>query len=698
MKFSKLLELEYRRYLSNKALFIVMLILPIVLITGAVSLMSYISGSNLKETTIAVVNNDPGQEMDMFLELLKNTDSVKENATILELDYNEAVDSLEEDNIDMVVVVPEGFTSNIYYGRESSIEIIHKDSAINNIKTTVFKKVAVDGIELGVVTQGNLNIMKAAMQEAGYSKEEIRETYNKNAKNIILNIANRNKMFDMESEDTNIIYFSILFLIAFIYLNSLVVFVVTDDERSIGLLDRLKINNVDKKRYTLSKFIISTALQVLLYGIPLSILMISNNSFTLLAVISIVLICICSNLLIYLIAKVTRKKSVTVIIGLALIIFWTSKVGELHWNTIESSTYLLMDIINGGNLENLFIMIISTIILFILNFGVHHRKGTIRVNDEKKELKYKKALVNITITIISIIILNFIIVEINKSTDINNASIALIDVDNSKLSQEIYNSLDDKINIIKSKDINSSMSKLAEGKVESIVVINKGYEEELKDGEFRDVFTVYTGYNLGYSKLLLEIISEETLQTWIKYKIIEDNERHVDIDFSKLEFLETNNLVSLDENIIEDDGIISSNNSGGLEKRIYLGLMLIIILSNIIIDGRGIIKDKTSGVIKRVFLFSESGKKRYLQNKILELINMLIINSIIFSIVFLVKEVSIKYLFISLIIAVIYSVFMKIVSCVIIYYSKSEIQYNVMMLVIFLINIIAIVTGICIFS
>ena len=698
MKFSKLLELEYRRYLSNKALFIVMLILPIVLITGAVSLMSYISGSNLKETTIAVVNNDPGQEMDMFLELLKNTDSVKENATILELDYNEAVDSLEEDNIDMVVVVPEGFTSNIYYGRESSIEIIHKDSAINNIKTTVFKKVAVDGIELGVVTQGNLNIMKAAMQEAGYSKEEIRETYNKNAKNIILNIANRNKMFDMESEDTNIIYFSILFLIAFIYLNSLVVFVVTDDERSIGLLDRLKINNVDKKRYTLSKFIISTALQVLLYGIPLSILMISNNSFTLLAVISIVLICICSNLLIYLIAKVTRKKSVTVIIGLALIIFWTSKVGELHWNTIESSTYLLMDIINGGNLENLFIMIISTIILFILNFGVHHRKGTIRVNDEKKELKYKKALVNIAITIISIMILNFIIVEINKSTDINNASIALIDLDNSGLSQEIYNSLDEKINIIKSKDINSSMSKLAEGKVESIVVINKGYEEELKDGEFRDVFTVYTGYNLGYSKLLLEIISEETLQTWIKYKIIEDNERHVDIDFSKLEFLETNNLVSLDENIIEDDGIISSNNSGGLEKRIYLGLMLIIILSNIIIDGRGIIKDKTSGVIKRVFLFSESGKKRYLQNKILELINMLIINSIIFSIVFLVKEVSIKYLFISLIIAVIYSVFMKIVSCVIIYYSKSEIQYNVMMLVIFLINIIAIVTGICIFS
>ena len=374
MSFKKLMELEYKRYLSNKILFIIMFILPTFIIIGVVSTINYLSGSNLYSSTIAIVDCDGGEDMNMFMRILKDTDSISENAELIERDYETAMNELEEDKLDIVVVIPEKFTSDIYYGRETYLEIIHKKSSMNSVKTKVFKKVAIDGIELGITIQENLDEVRKILKEDGYSSDEIRKNYNENIAKLLLNIINRNKIFEIKSDNTNVMYFIALFFVIFVFLNGLIVFVISSDENNISILNRLKINNIDYNKYILSKFIISTLLQIVLYGIPVVIACILLKSLSIKLIIAIVIICIFGNLTIYLFSKITKNKIFTVAIVLGIIVIGSSGIGKLEFNIIETCTYSLISILNNKGVEKLYLLSFLSCGMFVFNFKINLKK------------------------------------------------------------------------------------------------------------------------------------------------------------------------------------------------------------------------------------------------------------------------------------------------------------------------------------
>ncbi len=374
MNFKKLMELEYKRYLSNKILFIIMFILPIFTIITVVGAINYLSGSNLYNSTIAIVDCDGGEDMNMFMGILKNTNSISENAELIDKDYETAMNELEADKIDIVVVIPEKFTSDIYHGRETYLEIIHKQSSVDSVKTKVFKKVAIDGVNLGIIAQENLDEVRKILKEEGYSSKEIRENYNDNITKLLLNIMSRNKIFEIEEYNTSIMYFIALFFVIFVFLNGLIVFVISNDENNINILNRLKINNINYNDYILCKFIISTILQVVLYGVPVGIACIMINNFSVKLVVAIVVICIFANLIIYVLSKITKNKIITVGIVLAIVIIGGSGVGKFELNIIEECTYALINIFNNRSMDKLSILSVASCIMFIFNFNINFKK------------------------------------------------------------------------------------------------------------------------------------------------------------------------------------------------------------------------------------------------------------------------------------------------------------------------------------
>ena len=306
-------------------------------------------------------------------------------------------------------------------------------------------------------------------------------------------------------------------------------------------------------------------------------------------------------------------------------------------------------------------------------------------------LNYKRIIKISILVIVSILILKLFIANINNSMNVDKLSVSIIDLDKSELSKELYSSLDNKMKIVSNENINDSISELAKGKIELILIIKEGYEEEIKDASMKELLIVYTGYNPAYSKLLLEIISEESLKTWVSYKLIRENEKIFNLDFESLKTLEVKNLVEIKESIVnENNSINEANKNIGIEHNLYIVLMLLISYCIVTIEGRITLKDKLSNTLKRMRLFSQTGRKKYSLNIIYEIIEIGIINTIIFSIFFFIRGISIKEIVLIILLQTIYLIIVKIINLIIIYVSKSIVAYNLTSLVMFLVNILLI--------
>ena len=93
--------------------------------------------------------------------------------------------------------------------------------------------------------------------------------------------------------------------------------------------------------------------------------------------------------------------------------------------------------------------------------------------------------------------------------DVQKLPIVLVDFDKSHDSKKLCENLQLKTNLTIVNNENIAIDKLANGSAQLVIIINKGYEKQLRNAKLSDLFTVYTGYNPAYSKLLLEVISEK---------------------------------------------------------------------------------------------------------------------------------------------------------------------------------------------
>lgn len=369
MKLFKLIKLEYKRYFSNKILLIFMTLLPLLLSLSSILFFKYISNLNMENSNIAIVNNDLSDDMDMLMAILKNTDSIKENGRLIPLEYDEALDDLKGNKVDMVIVIPYRFTKDIYTGNKTYIEIIENENSKNKLKSIIFKKVALEGISLGVYAQKSLDIIWNSMDENNYSQDSMTKVYNDNAKDLLLNIAGRNKMFDIKDKPTHLLYYFMIIFVLFIYISGLLVFVTIKNDSNSSIINRLKLNNYTYNQYILSKFVVSISLQLIIYGIPIFIFMTLIDVLSIKSIIAILLISLCSNIVIFFVLRILKRNSWVIIIYSLLLCYWLLNRNNLILNPVGKSVYLLIDIFSKNSFEKFNSLLVLTILLCVTTFS-----------------------------------------------------------------------------------------------------------------------------------------------------------------------------------------------------------------------------------------------------------------------------------------------------------------------------------------
>lgn len=368
MKILKLIKLDLKRYMANKTLVFIMIVMPIILAVTTLSLKTMMNNDYFDRFSIGIVNYDNSSDMDMLLNIVKNTNSIKENVDIYDLEYDEAREQLEEDEIMAIVVIPKSFAKNIYYGKKSYIEIYEKEESLDKIQSVIFKRIAYEAIDLGAYAQGNLDLLWDAMGDENYTNSEKSKIYEKNAKALLLNIVGRNRMFNMQNSNSNTIYYFVTFFVLFVFINSLFIFITVSSDEDNNMLTRLKINNYKYSEYIFSKFLVSTLLQIALYGIPLSILVSFYDISIVKILFSVLIIAVCSNELIYLVLNIINSKKIAIGMYISLIVFMMCNMENQILNPISKGIDLILNVINNNALINFSEIILFMVSLFICNY------------------------------------------------------------------------------------------------------------------------------------------------------------------------------------------------------------------------------------------------------------------------------------------------------------------------------------------
>lgn len=109
---------------DRKALALIIL-MPIVLIFVLGMSLSYVfkdNGVTVKRFDVAVVDNDGGNYAGHFMDFLKSED-IKKMINLKELSMDEAMGKVKNGDLPAVIVIPEGYSSDVKEGRKTSINI-----------------------------------------------------------------------------------------------------------------------------------------------------------------------------------------------------------------------------------------------------------------------------------------------------------------------------------------------------------------------------------------------------------------------------------------------------------------------------------------------------------------------------------------------------------------------------------------------
>lgn len=316
---------------------------------------------------------------------------------------------------------------------------------------------------------------------------------------------------------------------------------------------------------------------------------------------------------------------------------------------------------------------------------------------KKLNLKFLYVFKIFIMVVISFLISQLIISLQSIERDINTLPMSIIDKDNSSLSKSFSSTMRNKSNVNIIYDESIGLGQLASGEIDLLLVINEGYENQISNGEISDLFNVYSGYNPEYTKMMLEIISEEVLRTWVSYKIEAFNEdENIEIKWGKLDYDYT--FIEIKEIIIdENSGLVINNqsiNENTYEKITYVLVTLITSLLILLLLGEKLVREKLSGVLKRSFTFQPQSKKIYLLNMIIDVILIFIITSLIYSVALYINGVSIIQIISLCIIYLLYLAVVQIGIGLIIYLSNSFVIYNVAGFFFIIINLVIILISV----
>lgn len=311
---------------------------------------------------------------------------------------------------------------------------------------------------------------------------------------------------------------------------------------------------------------------------------------------------------------------------------------------------------------------------------------------KKKNLKFKDVLKIFIIIVLSLFVSQFIISLQSTERDINTIPISIIDNDNSDLSRNFSSAMKEKYNVNIIYNESEGISKLASGEIDLFLIINKDYENQISTGEILNLFNVHAGYNPEYTKLILEIVSEEVIREWVSYKIeLFNKDENLEIIWEDLEseydFIEIKEIVIGKDLGSQLKAISSEGNI--YEKLTYTIIGLISSLVVLLLLGEKVLREKLSGMLKRVLTFNPQSKKVYMLKMVIDVLVIFTITSILYGLALYISGVSLIQIVSLGIIYLLYLICIQIVIYLIIYIIKSLVIYNVACIFIIIISFLS---------
>ncbi len=396
MNILRLIRIDFKRYFANKVLVIIMVLMPILLASMCVFVLDKSNKNELGIMSLALVNEDSDDsDTKMILGQIESSQSIKDNINLYHCEYTQAENKLKNGEVSAIFVIPKGFASKLLYGKETSIKLIMNEDN-NDIKTMLIRSLSKKSIQVVGYAQNSINIIWDEMKAAGFNKEERNKATIRVAKSIILNSIGRSRMFNMGNKIIIFEYYISIFLVLFIFLNVYFIFMTIIIDDKVDIKQRLEINNYKNGEYVISKLIIATVIQLLLYGLPLYLVSrYFNVGDSLKLVLAVTILTLYTIVFLLVLFKILKRQQwilpVYMISGIVLLFMsgvlpitygWgvhcVQAISKVDINPMKQGIYLILDGITGEN-QVQFIGIIRSCVYMISIYGLIFIINKIRI-------------------------------------------------------------------------------------------------------------------------------------------------------------------------------------------------------------------------------------------------------------------------------------------------------------------------------
>jgi ABC-type Na+ efflux pump permease subunit len=233
------------------------------------------------------------------------------------------------------------------------------------------------------------------------------------------------------------------------------------------------------------------------------------------------------------------------------------------------------------------------------------------------------------LTILGIIFFVVILTYVYSQSQ-NNViyNVAIMDNDSSISSMSFINDLknNDEINLFIFSSKDKALDKVKQGNCDILYVINKGFENELKNGSYEGLISYNNESTMKITSWLNDYISLKVLKKWVYYDIYNLINENFDGEYKELEYSKIY-LNNYSDNEIIDLKIENLENSTitiNEDKKIFILIFGIAIMYVIMSFGKEVINEKDNKIIKRLEVSNISILK-YLVVKLLVLLIFLLI-------------------------------------------------------------------------
>lgn len=288
--------------------------------------------------------------------------------------------------------------------------------------------------------------------------------------------------------------------------------------------------------------------------------------------------------------------------------------------------------------------------------------------------------------IVSNLLINLYILGIDHSS--KSLSVQIYDKDRTYLSSQLADTIKSKNKgTIIYKD-SEGIESLSKGKSNLFVIINNGFEEKMKNGDFSNIISVYTEYNPKQSKTIINTISKEVLKQWTNLKIKKDNKGlNIKIDWNQFEGKDVGNIYLREVIVVPNSkgnvSEIKSNKADVYKNRndikvklniaiLFLGVNLLLFLFS-----KRIMEHKLSGLKDRINLFKFNGRTFYRDSFLSFLILVAIESCIIYGGIFAIYGASFNVIVTLLLRFLIYEVAVTIITNIFLRFCKTMPAFNV---------------------